>query len=111
MDITADVLLTEPADIAPVMEIERIPWRLRLLCEYILKTKSDCKAERDIALRVKEQMDNAQKVLSQRERIKANTKGNWATSDSQENDKLKGRIEASDMPGEVRKKRLGSFPA
>ena len=88
MDITADVLLTEPADIAPVMEQADTLERLRLLCEYILRQNQIAKLERDIALRVKEQMDNAQKEYYLREQIKAIQK-ELGDSDSQENDKLK----------------------
>lgn len=108
VDITADVLLTEPADIAPVMEQADTLERLRLLCEYILRQNQIAKLERDIALRVKEQMDNAQKEYYLREQIKAIQK-ELGDSDSQENDKLKERIEASDMPGEVREKALKEF--
>ncbi|UKI20171.1 MAG: AAA family ATPase [Oscillospiraceae bacterium] len=53
-------------------------------------------------------MDNAQKEYYLREQIKAIQK-ELGDSDSQENDKLKERIEASDMPDEVREKALKEF--
>lgn len=108
VDVVADIFLLQPKDIKPVMESTDTFERLKLLCEYILKQNEILQIEKDIAIRVKEQMDTAQKEYYLREQIKAIQK-ELGDTDSDENEKTRKRIEESDMPDEVKKKALKEF--
>ena len=108
VDILSDVFLTKAEDIRPLMEEEDTEARLRLLCEYVTRQNQIAEIEKNIAIRVKEQMDTSQKEYYLREQIKAIQK-ELGDTDSQENDALRERIEASDMPAEVKEKAKKEF--
>ncbi len=108
VDVLADVFLVKPEDIRPVMESVDTMERLRILCEYIIKQNEIAQLEKNIAVRVKEQMDTAQKEYYLREQMKAIQK-ELGDTDSDENEKLKKRITESDMPEDIKQKALKEF--
>lgn len=108
VNILGDVFLHKPEDIKMLMEEADNAKRLEWLCMYLIRQMEIVEIEKNIAIRVKEQMDTAQKEYYLREQMKAIQK-ELGDTDSEENDKLQKRIQESDMPTEVKEKAVKEF--
>lgn len=108
VDVLADVFLKNVQDIRAVMEERDTLARLKYVCEFLLKEHEILKIENNIAAKVKKQMDGAQRDYYLREQIKAIQK-ELGDTDADENEKIRARIEESDMPDDIKQKALKEF--
>jgi len=108
VDILADVFLKNLQDIKAVMEESDTLARLKYICEFLLREHEILKIENNIAAKVKQQMDGAQRDYYLREQLKVIQK-ELGDTDADENERIRKRIEESDMPKDIKEKALKEF--
>ncbi|OIQ61498.1 Lon protease 1 [Moorella thermoacetica] len=106
-DVVASHLNLKLTDKQAVLEAVDIKTRLNILCDILAKEKEILELERKIGLRVRKQMEKAQKEYYLREQIKAIQKELGEKDDrTAEAEELRERIAKARLPKEIRERAL-----
>ncbi|APC07645.1 endopeptidase La [Neomoorella thermoacetica] len=106
-DVVASHLNLKLTDKQAVLEAVDIKTRLNILCDILAKEKEILELERKISLRVRKQMEKAQKEYYLREQIKAIQKELGEKDDRvAEAEELRERIAKARLPKEIRERAL-----